>query len=302
VPPQAQFENITAGYDFTCGVERNGSVACWGNVSFVQGNLPLAYGNLDLTQNSLQWTGNTKFTQVSAGNEYMCGLQGNTVICLGSSWDSPQGVFDQVCAGYQFGCGILKNQTIICWGANSTQQNTQQSTQQAPTGLRFSQVSCGTFHACAIVLNGSIVCWGNNDEGQGSAPKGMFFQVSAGKYHTCALGSSSNFTSITCWGQLTYSSAPLVVSEFAEQNSYRVGAFPAQPCPPGTFSSSPGAITRLCSGLCPVLNASLSLSYVSTCPNSSCTGPCVSSTPVCCPLSNVLRQYTALIQTQINIP
>ena len=41
-----------------------------------------------------------------------------------------------------------------------------------------------------------------------------------------------------------------VVGQLAPQCFYRLGASPALPCPPGTYSIGPGSITALCSGLC----------------------------------------------------
>jgi hypothetical protein len=108
-PPVAQAAtpvSISAGYDHTCGVKSDGTVACWGRNTFGQATPPIG-----------------SFTQVGAGDGYTCGLKSDaTLACWGDNASGqatpPIGSFSQVSAGFPHTCGMRSDGTGVCWGLN----------------------------------------------------------------------------------------------------------------------------------------------------------------------------------------
>ena len=177
-PPSGTFTQVSAGINHTCGVQTNGTLACWGNNYLGKAEPPAG-----------------TFTQVSSGGTHTCGVKVNgSVACWGYNGseqaDPPPGTFMHVSAGDWHTCGVKADGTIVCWGDN-------ESGQAAPPTGTFIQVSAGGSHTCGVKVNGSVACWGNDDTLQSTPPPGTFTQVSAGGAHTC--GVQTNGT-VTCWG------------------------------------------------------------------------------------------------------
>jgi alpha-tubulin suppressor-like RCC1 family protein/uncharacterized protein YjdB len=165
-PVGGAFRTLEAG-GFTCAVGADGTTLCWGQGSRVP--TPL---------------GGPRFTALSAGLGFACGLTGG--------------------------------QQAFCWGANGKGQLGDGSTKSRPAptlvsaDLTFTTLSAGEAHACAITPGGNIYCWGNNGDGQlGDGSKGgrtrptqikenqKWKQVVAGGQHSCALTSGGQ---AYCWG------------------------------------------------------------------------------------------------------
>ena len=72
----------------------------------------------------------------------------------------------------------------------------EQGQASAPDGV-FTAVSSGHQHSCGLRTDGAIECWGLNNEGQSDAPGGNFVAVSGGALHSCGLQSDST---VRCWG------------------------------------------------------------------------------------------------------
>ena len=122
----------------------------------------------------------------------------------------------QVSVGQLHTCGIRGDDTLWCWGSNSSGQLGDNSTTDrlVPTAISgggsWKQVSAGSSHTCGILSDDSVRCWGNNGNGQlgdnsttqrlvptAISGGGSWKQVSAGNNHTC--GILSNDT-LHCWG------------------------------------------------------------------------------------------------------
>ena len=143
----------------------------------------------------------TSFKSVSAGRLHSCGVRSDdTIVCWGKNSSGPVGGFKAVSAGRDHSCGIGSNDTVVCWGSNLVGQT------DAPVG-GFKSVSVGGDHSCAIGGDDAITCWGSNLYGRASAALGGFKSVSAGGDHSCAIGGDD---AITCWGSNGHgqSSAP----------------------------------------------------------------------------------------------
>jgi alpha-tubulin suppressor-like RCC1 family protein len=174
---------IAAGGAFTCLLDAQGAVHCWGDIASAPDGV--------------------LFTQISAGETFVCGV---TVQGAAVCWDAdaaalpvpeptPANPFDQISAGGSQACGVRQDGTISCWKPNGDPAESPAAT----AGIPFTQVSVGAGHACALRRDGSITCWGDNTDGEAETPDPVnpFVQVSAGKDVSCAVKSSGG---IFCWG------------------------------------------------------------------------------------------------------
>ena len=182
----ADFVSVSAGGFHTCGVRRDGSVACWGRNEFGQATPPAG-----------------EFASVSAGWSHTCGVkQDGTVACWGydkyGQATPPSGEFASVSAGgwwnhrstHAHTCGVRRDGTVACWGSNTYGKAT-------PPAEEFASVSAGWFHTCGVRRDGTVACWGRNSYGQATPLAGEFTSVSAGFGHTCGLRQDG---SVACWG------------------------------------------------------------------------------------------------------
>ena len=162
-----EFASVSAGPYHTCGVNRDGAVACWGN--------------------------DGEFTSVSAG--HTCGVKGDgAVACWGNDEfgraTPPAGEFTSVSAGCNHTCGVKGDGAVACWGDDDDGQ-------ARPPAGEFDSVSAGGGHTCGVKQDGSVECWGWDDDGQATPPAGEFASVSAGREHTCGVKGDG---AVACWG------------------------------------------------------------------------------------------------------
>ena len=205
-PPGGTFVQISAGGggdgDHACGVREDGTVSCWGSNSYGAATPP----------------GGT-FTQVSAGGGFTCGVKTDgTLACWGQNTDGkatpPSGTFTQVSAGREHACGIRTDGTLACWGMNWD------GLISPPPSGTFTQVTSGETHSCAIRTDQTVVCWGYGGWGQAESPSDTFLEVTAGLLHTCGLKTDGR---PTCWG-------------YGQWN----------PIPPGTFTEISAGRAHTC--------------------------------------------------------
>ena len=189
-PPAGEtFTAITNGVTHGCGLRANGSVACWGNDDYGQATPPAR----------------ETFTSISAGNRHVCGLRADgTPVCWGKNTDRtgrfvgqsepPSGeTFVAISAGGDHTCALRTNGTVRCWGSNLFGERT------PPAGTALSSLSDDSFfHACGLDAGGTAICWGISFFGVTRPPAGeRFSAIGAGDRHTCGLRSVG---SVICWG------------------------------------------------------------------------------------------------------
>ena len=261
---------LVSGHDHNCALLDNGAVKCWGYNDFGQ----LGQGDLfrrgdqrgemhdDLLAIDLG-TGRTAVS-LAAGENHTCALLDNGAIkCWGENSSGQLGQEDRTQRGDDFGemgdnlpvvdlgtgrtalslvtgrdhtCARLDNDTVKCWGENSSGQlglghtldrgdgfgemGNDLPAVSLGTGRTALSLSAGRSHTCALLDNGTVKCWGSGSSGQlglgdnisrGNASGEMGDDLPAvalgtgrtavslvtGNNHTCALLDNGD---LKCWG------------------------------------------------------------------------------------------------------
>ena len=183
-----EYQQVSAGDDYTCAVKANGHVVCWGDDRQGQATPPTGV-----------------FKQVSAGVFRTCGLKSDrNIACWGSvkvgsgfevlNEPPPGGEFQQVSAGGFHSCGLRTDGLVACWGASASYGGGKLSSE------RFQEVSAGALHTCGLKSDGRLVCWDwegkSSSDLASSPPRGEFLQVSVGANPSCGVKANG---SVTCW-------------------------------------------------------------------------------------------------------
>jgi alpha-tubulin suppressor-like RCC1 family protein len=191
-PLEMSFDRLASGGEHLCGLAGR-ALYCIGANSYGQAGV----GHDDPVPSFARVPG--EWIDVSAGNDFTCGIQQNEtdrlLYCWGRNDHGQLGLGDvgtdrstpeqvgtaddwtQVSAGKDFACGLREGE-VYCWGANTDGFQIAQAalgdypTPQGPLQIGAEVVDdavlvdCGRFHGC--LLRGaerSIHCWGNNECG-----------------------------------------------------------------------------------------------------------------------------------------
>src|SRR5690606_20512409 len=137
----SSFVSFDVGTWFTCGLDADGAIWCWGDNDYGQhGDGNTGSDNTDPVR--VQAPETVTFTQVAAGEIHTCAL------------DTEGGVW--------------------CWGYDDQEQLGNEAQEHsstplaidAPTGVTFTSLEAGYLHNCALDTEGNVWCWGGNDGGQ----------------------------------------------------------------------------------------------------------------------------------------
>jgi len=180
---------IAAGKDFSCAIDSDGAVRCWGDDSLGQ-----------------------------LGDGGAPGPHPPTLVA-GLS------MVETVSAEWQHACALDASGAVACWGANASGQLGNgvagpARAPSAPSGLpaAVTAIATGRDHTCAVA-GGDVYCWGANAQGQvnpadpGPAiptPNLVMYGIDvsdpatvvAGGQHTCIVRKGET-NPITCWGANT---------------------------------------------------------------------------------------------------
>ncbi|MEM9467110.1 MAG: S-layer homology domain-containing protein [Actinomycetota bacterium] len=203
-------QSLTTGDKHTCVLTTTSDVKCWGDNDFGQlgqetfndiGNEPDEMGN-DLATSNLG-TGRTAVSLV-AGRDHTCAiLDDDSLKCWGRNSSGQLGLGDQENRG-----GVAGDMGDFL------------ATVNLGTGRTAQAVSLGDIHSCAILDDDTVKCWGDGGEGQlgqgddldiGDADMEMgddldpialgtgrtAAALSTGDRHTCAILDDG---SVKCWG------------------------------------------------------------------------------------------------------
>ena len=238
-----------AGDWHTCAVQRSGQVSCWGwNAA---GQLGRGAEFLEAASSTpARVDGISDAVSVALGSEHSCALHATgEVSCWGDNFfgelgtgvsgpyerslapEKVVGISDAVAidTSIEHSCAVHETGKISCWGANSSGQLGNNSTEdetlpQQVVGIDDAvDISVGASFSCAVRRGGAVYCWGSNTLGAlGSGEQNPFdpdssfwnsmsplqvlgisdvVDISSGPWFTCALAKDGE---AYCWGSNLY--------------------------------------------------------------------------------------------------
>ncbi len=198
---------LGAGNQFSCSIDGNGHLACWGKNDSFQSSDP-AVGVFD---------------QLDLGYAHACALKLNrTVACWG--WNgfniaTPPAIsgVEKITTANTHTCALTNAGTVTCWGEATSNRLVVPT---PGTGNTYTDLDAGANHTCAIVSTGGVNCWGMNTNGQTSVPadlltRGTVLKLSSGGNFSCALHSGG---ALECWGGIAAAPAGVFTDISSGQN------------------------------------------------------------------------------------
>jgi len=236
VPGLSGVSDVSAGDAFSCALDGNGAVWCWGDN--MHGELGDGTGTSSASPVQAVLSGSNTATDIAAGRQHVCAVQSDGAVwCWGdnSSGQLGDGTHNQsltpvrvtglsdatalsVAAGEAHSCALLDDGHVRCWGSNSSGElgvgSTVPQTGVAVTHLtgHIVDLSVGWSFSCAMTDLGSAWCWGSNGNGRLGAGEGVGTSsatplavlviedgtsLSAGGTHACGVQSNGI---MWCWG------------------------------------------------------------------------------------------------------
>ena len=218
-------QQVVGGFDFSCALDADGGVACWG-------------------ANGVGQVGSGLETQIHP---------------LPTAVQSLPGPVQALSAGYQHVCALSIENRVLCWGDNRFGQIgdgsvglLQQASPVEVAGLSDAQsIAAGSAHTCATTAAGAVRCWGANAEGQlgdGSTTRRLApvavsglgsgqRSVAGGESHSCALADDG---ALNCWGSNRFAQLATGSSALRETQPVSLAGLYA---PTSGFSAPVQAIT-----------------------------------------------------------
>ena len=259
----AKATEIAAGYAHTCALLTDQTVQCWGDNSLDQLGVN---GTTSKSNTPVAISGISGATAITAGYAHTCALLADqTVKCWGyngsgqlgngttvssktpvsvSGIDGTTVQAMAISAGYLHTCALLADNTVQCWGDDSSGELGNGATGQFNAPVNVSNISTATniaaggLRTCALLANHQVKCWGDNSSGQlgngttdssttpvsVSGIDGITVQaaaIAAGYAHTCALLSGG---AEQCWGDNTFGQLGNGISAITTTPIYVSGA------------------------------------------------------------------------------
>ncbi len=237
VGTDSDWTQVAAHVEFACGL-RNTKLFCWGR--HVGANL--GDGGIGSSVLPVAVDPATDYAAVTVGRQFGCALTvDGAVRCWGSDATGQQGngmaldtqatpkpiaatpsnssAWTQLAAGENAVCGVRADNTLWCWGSDSTGQlgngattgNQHTPVQVAPAEKAdWLSVSTAGDAVCARRGSGTLACWGRGGDGQlglgtttnANSPQAVgvasYGLVATGRNHSCAVRTDG---SLWCWGR-----------------------------------------------------------------------------------------------------
>lgn len=189
--PLERFIQISAGNCYTCGLNQDNNVFCWGyNVDEILGMENVPDENRVLVPSEVFTS--VKFERIFSSGTHSYGLdKAGTAYCWGDSSCKETGVeeedsvyvyrvnttikFSTLASGGGHTCGLDMSGKAYCWGcteygALGIGDFGDSTGVYEPTAvdieMQFKDISCGNHHTCGLTDGGEIYCWGFNESGQ----------------------------------------------------------------------------------------------------------------------------------------
>jgi len=215
---------ISAGADHTCAITATNRVMCWGYNAWGQ----LGDGTRQSRPSPVLLETVAGVEAITAGSDFTCVLGTGSVACWGSGVHLyPTAVAGleagvrSIDAGARHACATMTNNTVKCWGTNSSGELGDGTTmpRSAPVdvvglGGAVQVARSGNGYSCALIDTGDIECWGANF--YGTLGNGMVqdslapvpvvdlsgaLAFDASDTHACAVTSAHG---AVCWGDDFY--------------------------------------------------------------------------------------------------
>lgn len=147
------FQTITSGSGFSCGILKNRTVWCWGN-NGIGSKIQSQFGNLTMAS-------------LVAGESHVCGLtaSGGVLVCKGNNNAGQLEVpsnsaqeYSDLALGADFTCAISqKNGVVSCWGGGANELNIEN---KINVSASFELITAGSDMLCGLkTSNLTIMCW-----------------------------------------------------------------------------------------------------------------------------------------------
>jgi alpha-tubulin suppressor-like RCC1 family protein len=226
---------VALGEAFTCAIDPDRRVACWGEGGAGQ------LGDVLVPRRASPAVvpGVIGALELALGSDFACARLGDGAVwCWGatrapSTTSAPQlgrgggvaglapapvalpGAAVQVVAGADFACARLADGGVACWGHNEAGQLGVGDTESRAVPARVPgladvvELAAGGAHTCALGRAGDLWCWGGNDVGQASpagpaavlqpagVPGVVATRVRLGARHTCIVRPDET---VACFG------------------------------------------------------------------------------------------------------
>ncbi len=192
------FESIAVADDHACGIDREGTLLCWGENRWGQLGWP-STGLHPKAAEPIQVPGGLGFVSVYVGPGHTCALKGDgRAYCWGRNDFGQLGTGD-----VNELCIEGSNNTRGC----ETDPAGPRPVDQGPT--RFFTLAVGQLHTCGLSVAGEAFCWGRGKAGQLGVPDEevrtpvrvqtdvLFTRIAAGARHTCGISTEGR---AYCWG------------------------------------------------------------------------------------------------------
>jgi|GEM_PF-1669497 alpha-tubulin suppressor-like RCC1 family protein len=237
--PSLTINTMSVGSQHACAILSDRNLYCWGEGQNGQTGLGINSDRKTMTT-AVNFSGET-VAEVSANGQHTCArLENNEVYCWGLNSSGELGTGDfstlyipfgnvvladtplQIATGAAHSCARLANNTVYCWGDNSSGQlgdnnggvdSTTPSQVTLPVGT-VTDIDAGGLHSC-MIIDTNVYCWGENGAGQLgnndgtntdldvlSAPLNLGgavpVKLALGGEHSCVL---TTVGSVYCWGE-----------------------------------------------------------------------------------------------------
>lgn len=181
----ALFDQVSAGYGHTCGLNSDG-ISCWGDNRWGQ----LGDGSTSMRLRPVRVEGSNDYIAISAGGGHTCALDDEgRAHCWGNNRHGQLGSgtpgnaarptpvasdlrFRAISAGGSHTCALDEEGRAFCWGENTRgalgdgTSNNRTTPTPVAAGERFGSLAAGYHFTCGVTLNGEGLCWGSNAQGQ----------------------------------------------------------------------------------------------------------------------------------------
>jgi alpha-tubulin suppressor-like RCC1 family protein len=217
-----RFLEIRPGTSHTCGVTTDSLAYCWGSSEYGALGEGTTY---DYKLTPQRVAGGHRWRQVSAGNEYSCGVTtGSVAYCWGNNRWGRLGIlsggattpakvagnlkFRRVNTAFSHTCGTTTNDRGYCWGYGWGD-----TPAAVPGGLGFRQVLPGSgfipssgenpspdwIYSCGLTTLDRLYCDFGSQRAPTTAidPTRHWLYVNPGAFHTCGLTRAGG---AFCWG------------------------------------------------------------------------------------------------------